>query len=122
MLLRGCVSMFAVVMCSAAFAAESIAPLGIYTPLERRHWAFRPRAHPEIPKFGEPADQKWAATPLDAFILAGLKKEGLQPSPPADRAALVRRAFFDLTGLPPTPAEVAVFVGDRSTDAWEKLV
>ena len=98
--------MLAMAMCAVAFAAESIAPLGTYTPVERRHWAFRPREHPEIPKFSEPADKKWAATPLDAFILASLKKEGLQPSPPADRVALVRRAFFDLTGLPPTPDEI----------------
>jgi hypothetical protein len=109
-------------MCSATFAAESIAPLGTYTPLERRHWAFRPRAHPEIPKFSEAADQNWAATPLDAFILARLKKEDLQPSPTADRAALIRRACFDLTGLPPAPAEVASFIAERSPDAWEKLV
>ena len=114
--------MLAMAMCSATFAAESIAPLGTYTPLERRHWAFRPRAHPEIPKFGEAADRNWAATPLDAFILARLKKEVLQPSPPAARAALIRRACFDLTGLPPTPAEVASFVDDRSPDAWQKLV
>jgi hypothetical protein len=109
-------------MCSATFGGESMAPLGTYTPLERRHWAFRPSAHPEIPKFGAAADQKWASTPLDAFILARLKKEGLRPSPPADRAALIRRASFDLTGLPPAPPEVASFVADRSPDAWEKLV
>src|ERR1700686_2446793 len=118
----GCVSMFAMAMCSAAFAGESIAPLGTYTPVERRHWAFRQRMQPEIPKFSEAADQNWAATPLDAFILARLKKEGLQPSPPGDRAALIRRACFDLTGLPPTPAEVASFVIDRSPDAWDNLV
>jgi uncharacterized protein DUF1549 len=109
-------------MCSATFAGESIAPLGTYTPVERRHWAFRQRTQPEIPKFSEAANQNWAASPLDAFILARLKKEGLQPSPPADRAALIRRACFDLTGLPPTPAEVASFVIDSSPDAWENLV
>src|ERR1700686_4443403 len=101
MLFRGWVSTLAMAMYSATFAADSIAPLGTYTPLERRHWAFRPRAHPEIPKFSQAADQKWAAAPLDAFILARLKKEGLQPSAPADRAALIRRLCFDLTGLPP---------------------
>src|SRR5690349_16037779 len=122
MLFRGRISVLAMAMCSATFAGESMAPLGSYTPVERRHWAFRPRTHPEIPKFGEAADQNWAATPVDAFILAGLKKEGLQPSPPADRAALIRRACFDLTGLPPTVAEIASFVIDRSPDAWENLV
>ena len=53
MLFGGCVSILTMAMCSATFAAESTAPLGTYTPLERRHWAFRPRAHPEIPKFSE---------------------------------------------------------------------
>jgi hypothetical protein len=109
-------------MCSATFAGESIAPLGTYTPVERRHWAFRQRTHPEIPQFSEAADQNWAATPLDAFILAGLKKEGLKPSPPADGVTLIRRVCFDLTGLPPTPAEVASFVIDRSPDSWKNLV
>jgi hypothetical protein len=114
--------MLAMAMCSATFAAESPAPLGAYTPLERRHWAFRPRAYPEIPKFSEVADQKWTTTPLDAFVLARLKKEGLQPSPPADRATLIRRVCFDLVGLPPAPAEVASFVTDRSPDAWKNLI
>jgi hypothetical protein len=122
MLIRGCVSVLAIAMCSAAFAGESVAPLGTYTSVERRHWAFRQRTHPEIPKFSEAADRNWAATLLDAFILARLKNEGLQPSPPADRTALIRRACFDLTGLPPTPAEIASFVMDRSPDAWENLV
>src|SRR5260370_34584562 len=109
-------------MCCATFGGDPLAPLGTSTPVERRHWAFRQRTHPEIPKFNEAADQNWAGTPLDAFILARLKKEGLRPSPPADRAALIRRACFDLTGLPPTPADVASFVIDRSPDAWENLV
>lgn len=114
--------MLAIAMCSATFAAESIAPLGSYTSLERRHWAFRPHAPPEIPKFSEGADQKWATTPIDAFILAQLKKEGLQPSRPTDRATLVRRVYFDLVGLPATLAEVTSFVTDRSPDAWKNLV
>jgi len=114
--------MLAMTMCTATFAAESLAPLGAYTSLERRHWAFRPRAHPVIPKFSESADQNWATTPLDAFILARLKKEVLQPSAPADRATLIRRVCFDLVGLPPSPAEVASFVTDRSPDAWKNLV
>ena len=122
MLFRGCVSVVAMTICSATLAAESIAPLGTYTSMERRHWAFRQRAHPEIPKFREAADQKWAATPIDAFMLARLKNEGLEASLRADRATLIRRVCFDLTGLPPAPAEVASFVADRSPDAWEKLV
>jgi hypothetical protein len=61
-------------------------------------------------------------TPVDAFILARLDKEGLSPAPEADRATLIRRLTFDLTGLPPTPAEVGAFVADQSPDAYERLV
>jgi hypothetical protein len=109
--------------CTAALtASDQIAPLGKYTPVERRHWAFQPRSTPEVPRFTSPADRAWAKSPVDAFILARLRKEGLQPSPPAERAVLVRRLFFDLTGLPPSPAEIDAFVADRSPGAWEKLV
>ena len=111
--------MIAMAIGSATFAAESISPLGTYTPVESRHWSFRPRAHPEIPEFKDAADQKWATTPLDAFILARLKKEGLQPSQPADRATLIRRVYFDLVGLPPAPNEVALFVRNPSPGAWK---
>src|SRR5579872_4643124 len=89
---------------SLLIASESIAPLGQYTPVERRHWAFLKRSEPEIPKFTRAADRAWAASPIDAFILARLNKEGLRPSPQADRATLIRRLYFDLTGLPPAPA------------------
>ena len=61
-------------------------------------------------------------TPIDAFILAGLKKAGLKPAPPADRATLIRRVTYDLHGLPPTPEEVDAFVRDTSPKAWEKLI
>jgi hypothetical protein len=103
-------------------ASDTVAPLGKYTAVERRHWAFVPRSHPEIPTFRAAADRAWVKTPVDAFLLARLQKEGLKPSPAADRATLIRRVTFDLTGLPPTPAEVAAFVADRSPKAWEKLV
>src|SRR5579863_242339 len=107
---------------SLLIASDAIAPLGQYTPVERRHWAFVPRATPETPKFPLTADRAWVRNPVDAFILQRLKKDGLRPSPEADRATLVRRLYFDLTGLPPTPAEVARFVADRSADAYSKLV
>jgi hypothetical protein len=110
---------------AAAFillASESIAPLGKYTATERRHWAFQKRKQPEIPKFSAAADRAWAKTPLDAFILARLKKESLQPSARADRLTLIRRLYFDLTGLPPTTAEVTAFAADRSPDAYSKLM
>src|SRR6266576_2109849 len=83
------------------------------------HWAFvppKPRLLPSVKR----AD--WARQPLDRFILARLEKESLEPSPEADKAALLRRVSFDLTGLPPTPAEQAAFLADSSPDAYEKQV
>ena len=109
-------------LCCLLPASDTIAPLGKYTSAERRHWAFVPRAHPGIPAFQSAQDRAWVKTPVDAFVLARLNKEGLRPSPAADRATLIRRVTFDLTGLPPTPAEIAAFVADRSPNAWEKLV
>ncbi len=87
-----------------------------YTPAERRHWSFQPRRHPEIPTVSG------APTHIDAFIRANLAKQGLAPAPPADRRVLIRRVTFDLTGLPPTPAEIAAFVNDRDPRAYEKVI
>ena len=98
------------------------APLGKYTAAERHHWAFLPRTHPAPPTFDSAADKAWTRSPIDAFVLARMQKESLTHAPQADRATLVRRVTFDLTGLPPTPAEVAAFVNDRSPKAWEKVV
>jgi uncharacterized protein DUF1553/uncharacterized protein DUF1549 len=105
-----------------AAAEETVAPLGTYTAAERRHWAFQPRKDVAPPAFTLAADKAWVKTPIDAFILAQLKKAGLKPAPPADRATLLRRVTYDLIGLPPTPAEIDAFVADRSPDAWEKVV
>ncbi len=83
------------------------------------HWSFVPPQRPELPPV---KNEKWAKNPVDRFILARLDREGLSPSPEADRVTLVRRVTLDLTGLPPTPAEVDAFVADRSPDAYERLV
>src|SRR2546423_4899491 len=107
---------------SATEPAAPLAPLGKYTAAERKHWAFQPRAHPQVPVFGDAAGRAWARTPVDAFILARLRKESLEPSLPASKQTLMRRLTFDLTGLPPTPSEIAAFAGDRSPDAYRKLV
>ena len=108
----------AVIATLSVLSAEDRAPLGSYTAAERRHWSFQPRTAPPIPKLAN----SWANSPIDAFVLARLEKEGMQPSPRADRATLIRRAYFDLLGLPPSPADVDAFIADRSANAWAKLV
>src|SRR5215475_13567694 len=115
--------LFALGATLGAFAlASEIAPLGTYTPRERSHWAFVKRATPPVPTFTLAADNAWVKNSIDAFILQRLEKAGLKPSQPADRATLIRRVYFDLTGLPPSPREVAAFVADKSPDAWRKVV
>jgi hypothetical protein len=93
-----------------------------YTPAERRHWAFQPRKEPAVPQPTGPLAKAWVTNPIDAFILARLQKEGLKPSPPADKRTLVRRLYYDLTGLPPSPSDIEAFLNDRSPDAYERLV
>jgi hypothetical protein len=83
------------------------------------HWSFTPPVRPPLPQVKNTA---WVRNPIDRFILARLEREGLAPSPEADRARLLRRVSFDLTGLPPTLAELDAFLADRSTDAYEKVV
>ncbi len=83
------------------------------------HWAFQPVKKPAIPRV---KDASRVATPVDAFVLARLEAEGMKPAALADKRALIRRAFYDLTGLPPTMAEVEAFVADESPKAFEKLV
>lgn len=84
-----------------------------------RHWAFDPPGQLEVPAV---RDQAWPRSPIDRFILAGLEARGLPPARPADRRTLIRRATFDLTGLPPTPDEIDAFLADQSPDAFAKVV
>ena len=83
------------------------------------HWAFTAPARPAIPKVAQP---EWVRNPVDAFVLRGLERAGLAPSPEADKAKLIRRVTLDLTGLPPTPAEVEAFVQDESPEAYQTVV
>src|SRR5262249_1946678 len=85
----------------------------------QQHWAFAAPKRPELPKTKL---QGWARQSFDHFVLARLEKEGLKPSPEADRHTLARRVALDLTGLPPTIAAVDRFVNDKSADAYEKFV
>ncbi len=83
------------------------------------HWAFVPPMRHALPKVKNAA---WPKNAIDAFILAFLEREGLQPSPEAERTTLIRRVTLDLTGLPPTPAEVDAFLADPSSNAYENVV
>ena len=82
-------------------------------------WSFVPPKRPSLPEVKE---KGWTRNPIDDFVLARLEAEGLKPSPRADKATLLRRVYFDLTGLPPTPAEIDAFIADRSPNAYEKRV
>jgi len=84
----------------------------------QKHWAFEPIAKPAVPQVAGLS----AKNPIDPFVAQRLDKEKLKVSPAADRETLLRRVTFDLTGLPPTPAEVDAFVADKSPDAYEKVV
>jgi hypothetical protein len=89
------------------------------TDRDRRYWAYVPVQRPALPKVKASG---WVRNPIDAFILAKLEAKGLAPVAEADRRTLVRRVYYDLTGLPPTPRQVDDFVNDSSPDAYEKLV
>jgi hypothetical protein len=87
-----------------------------------QHWAFVPVKRPEPPRIRDAKRSAWVRTPIDGFVLARLEREGLSPSPEADRVRLIRRVTLDLTGLPPTPEEVDAFLKDTSPNAYEKVV
>ncbi len=81
----------------------------------QKHWSFIPPVRPAVPEFKN-------AMPIDAFVLQKLQREGVKPSAEANRETLIRRVSLDLTGLPPTPAEIDAFLADRSANAYEKVV
>ena len=86
---------------------------------KRNHWAFKPVTKPSVP---QPNDKAWGKTAVDNFIVAKLEENGMKPSAIADKRTLIRRATFDLTGLPPTLDEVNRFLADNSPDAFAKVV
>jgi len=86
---------------------------------KREHWAWqpvRPAAPPEV------RDTRWPLQPVDRFLLAKLEQKGLRPAPPGGKLTWLRRVFFDVTGLPPTPDDIAAFDKDNAADAYERLV
>src|SRR5262249_4663532 len=85
----------------------------------QQHWSFIPPVRPELPVV---RNTGWVNNPIDRFVLERLEREGLSPSPDASREILLRRVSLDLTGLPPTPAEIDEFLADRSPGAYNKVV
>ncbi|HEY1187084.1 MAG TPA: PSD1 and planctomycete cytochrome C domain-containing protein [Gemmata sp.] len=100
-------------------SGEKTGHKGVVTEEAKKYWAYQPVKRPPVP---EVKDKGWVRTPIDAFVLAKLEAKGLKPVTPADKAALIRRATYDLTGLPPSPEEVDAFVADTAPDAYEKLL
>jgi mono/diheme cytochrome c family protein len=101
-------------------AGPSEAPaVPVITDADRAWWSFQPIRRPATPSVRH-ADR--VTNPIDAFVLAKLEEKGLEPNPPADKRTLVRRAYFDLIGLPPTPEAVEAFVADPSPNAYESLL
>jgi hypothetical protein len=90
-----------------------------FTEEERGFWSFQPIGHPKSPVVKR---TQLIRTPIDAFVLSQLEAKGLSFSPEAPPSALIRRAYFDLLGLPPSPAEVDAFVADKAPDAYERLI
>ncbi len=91
------------------------------TDEDRKYWAFLPLKRAPEPKVKD-ADAAWRRTPIDSFVLAKLEEKGLTPNGPADRRKLIRRAYLDLLGLPPTPEEIEAFVADPDPAAYDKLI
>jgi len=102
-------------LCSAWAWADELP----FTPEQLNHWAYKKVQKPAVPAV---KNRAWAKSPVDAFVLAKLEEKGLAPAARADKVTLLRRATFDLTGLPPTPEEVSAFLADKSPRAFEKVV
>ena len=88
-------------------------------PKQRRWWAFQPVKDAVLPAV---KNGKWPRNEIDHFILAKLEARGMSPAPPADRRVWLRRATFDLTGLPPTPEELDAFIVDNSDQAYKRVI
>ena len=97
----------------------AVRPTGMSIEDGRDFWSFRPVADPAVPSVG---NTDWVQTPIDAFVLAKLEERQTRPADRADKRTLMRRVTFDLIGLPPTPEEIAAFLADESSDAFEKVV
>ena len=104
----------------AALSPAKPAKAGFSISAEQRaFWSFQPLRKTILPPL---RDEHWAKSPVDRFVLAKLEEKNLKPAPPADKRVLLRRAHYDLTGLPPTPEQVEAFVADSSRGAFSKVV
>jgi hypothetical protein len=104
---------------TAEVATGHVPLRGMSIEAGREFWSMKPVVRPAVPVV---ADNEWVKTPVDAFIRAKLDEQGLKPAAAADRRTLIRRATFDLTGLPPTVEEIDAFVADESPDAFERVI
>lgn len=91
---------------------------GVAPEITTDHWSFQPVARPPVPIKDDP----FLTNEVDSFVLAKLRENNIEPSPPADRPALIRRLYMVMHGMPPTPEEVEAFVNDTRSDAWDQLV
>jgi hypothetical protein len=96
---------------------SAAAPRAAHVPHDE--WSLRPVSRPRVPVV---KNREWCSSPIDAFLVARLEQEGMEPAAGADRVTLIRRLTYDLTGLPPTPLEVDSFMADSAADAYERLV
>lgn len=103
---------------SAPIVGDSKPGSGI-TDEQRQFWSFQPVRDVSVPQV---KDGTWSRTDIDRFILATLEAKGLHPAPTADKRTLIRRATFDLTGLPPTPEEVEAFLADQTSESFDRVV
>jgi hypothetical protein len=99
--------------------AETSGPLAKSLEEGRKFWAFRPLASPQLPTV---TDDAWVDDELDRFVLSRIEENDLKPAPPANKATLLRRTYFDLTGLPPDIERIEAFLADDSPDAYAKVV
>jgi len=102
-------------------AIDQMAPIVAHTESRDEYLEWLLKA-PKAPAIPAAANAGAVTNPIDAFVLAKLESRQMRPAPPADRRTLIRRAYFDLIGLPPTPEEVAAFVADHDPQAWPKLI
>src|SRR5579862_7553683 len=118
-LCHSAISAVAFLTCASALAQTATTKEHPFTERQRRYWAFLPVVKPAVPVA---IGCDGARTPIDCFVLSRMQERSLKPNPQADRITLLRRAYFDLIGLPPSPEQVQAFLADNSPQAFEKVV